>query len=161
VLQPVHRLARASGKLLEASAYLHDIGHFVSGTSHHKHSAYLIANSDLPGFTADERLTIAALCRFHRKSMPQPRHSHFQALHADAKRAVVYLAPLLRMADALDRGQSRRVRDISSSLRDGNLHLLVEAARDADLEIWSANQTVEAFRESYGQPVMFQRARRP
>ena len=46
----LHQLAPASGKLLEAAAYLHDIGHFVSDTSHHKHSAYLVANSDLPGF---------------------------------------------------------------------------------------------------------------
>ncbi len=31
---------RALGKLLQASAYLHDIGHYVSDTSHHKHSYY-------------------------------------------------------------------------------------------------------------------------
>ncbi len=161
VLQPVHRLARATGKLLEAAAYLHDVGHFVSGMAHHKHSAYLIANSDMPGFTANERLTIAALCRFHRKSMPEPRHSHFQALDADSKRVVVCLAPLLRMADALDRGHARKVRDVSSSLKDGNLHLLVEAASDADLEIWAANQAAEAFHESYRQPIFLQRSRKP
>ena len=51
ILQPVHRLPPAAGKLLEAAGYLHDIGHFVSGTGHHKHSAYLVANSDMPGFT--------------------------------------------------------------------------------------------------------------
>lgn len=157
VLQPAHRLPRASGKLLEASAYLHDIGHFVNGASHHKHSAYLIVNSDMPGFTNDERLTIAALCRFHRKSMPEPRHAHFQALHADIKRTVVLLAPLLRMADALDRGHGQKVRDVASALRDGNLHLLVEAAKDADLEIWAANQTADAFRKSYGRRIVFQR----
>jgi exopolyphosphatase/guanosine-5'-triphosphate,3'-diphosphate pyrophosphatase len=160
VLQPVHRLARATGKLLEASAYLHDIGHFVSGTSHHKHSAYLIANSDMPGFTANERLTIAALCRFHRKSMPEPRHSHFQALDPESKRVVVCLAPLLRMADALDRGHAQKVRDVSSSLKDGNLHLSVETANDADLEIWAANQAAEAFHESYSQPIFLQRSRK-
>lgn len=157
VLQPVHRLPRATGKLLEAAAHLHDIGHFVNGAGHHKHSAYLIVNSDMPGFTNDERLTIAALCRFHRKSMPEPGHAHFQALHADIKRTVVLLAPLLRMADALDRGHGQKVHDISSALRDGNLHLLVEAAKDADLEIWAANQTAEAFRKSYGRRIVFQR----
>ena len=159
VLLPVHRLSRATGKLLEASAYLHDIGHFVSGTSHHKHSAYLVANSDLPGFTEVERQTIAALCRFHRKSMPQPRHSHFQALDPDSKRVVLYLAPLLRMADALDRGHAQKVHDVTSALKDGNLHLMVDAADDADLEIWAANQAAEAFQESYNQSILL-RARR-
>jgi exopolyphosphatase/guanosine-5'-triphosphate,3'-diphosphate pyrophosphatase len=47
-MQPLHRQPPASGKLLEAAAYLHDIGHFISDTSHHKHSAYLVANSDRP-----------------------------------------------------------------------------------------------------------------
>ena len=107
-LQPVHRLPPAAGKLLEAASILHDVGHFVSGTGHHKHSAYLVANSDMPGFTDKERLTIAALCRFHRKSMPQPRHSHFLALDVEARRWVMCLAAILRIADSLDRGMRKR-----------------------------------------------------
>ncbi len=161
VLQPVHQLPPPAGKLLEASAYLHDIGHFVSGTGHHKHSAYLVANSDLPGFTDQERVTIAALCRFHRKSMPQPRHSYFQALAPDSKRMVTSLAPLLRIADALDRGHEQKVRDISSVLRDGNVNLLVQADQDADLEIWAANEAAKTFREVYAKPISLQRARSP
>src|SRR5690348_753333 len=51
VLRPLHQLPPAAGKLLEAAAYLHDIGHFVSDLGHHKHSAYLVANSEMPGFT--------------------------------------------------------------------------------------------------------------
>ncbi|HSW49019.1 MAG TPA: Ppx/GppA phosphatase family protein, partial [Bryobacteraceae bacterium] len=54
-LQPLHRLPMESGKLLEAAAWLHDVGHYVSDASHHKHSYYVVANSDLPGFTGRER----------------------------------------------------------------------------------------------------------
>ncbi len=160
ILQPVHQLPAAAGKLLEAGAYLHDIGHFVSGTGHHKHSAYLVANSDLPGFTDKERLTIAALCRFHRKSMPQPRHSHFQALEPDSKRVVTGLAPLLRIADSLDRGHEQKVKQITSVIRDGNLNLLVESEADPDLEIWAANEVADAFREVYATPLTIVRAKR-
>jgi len=159
ILQPIHRLAPAAGKLLEASAHLHDIGHFVSGTGHHKHSAYLVANSDMPGFTDSERLTIAALCRFHRKSMPQPRHSHFQALDMESKRAVQCLAPLLRIADSLDRGHAQRVKDISSEMKDGMITLLVDASTDADLEIWAANEAAQSFRETYAANISIQRAK--
>jgi exopolyphosphatase / guanosine-5'-triphosphate,3'-diphosphate pyrophosphatase len=159
VLQPIHQLPPAAGKLLEASAFLHDIGHFVSGTGHHKHSAYLVANSDLPGFTNKERLTIAALCRFHRKSLPQPRHSHFQLLDADSRRLVVSLAPLLRIADALDRGHEQKVRDLSSALKDGNVSLFVQADQDADLEIWAAGEAAKAFRDVYAKQISLQRAR--
>ena len=41
-LDTVHGLPPAAGKLLEAAAYLLDIGHFVSSASHHKHSYYLV-----------------------------------------------------------------------------------------------------------------------
>ena len=53
--QPLHQLAPQFGKILQAAAYLHDIGHYVNDASHHKHSYYLVANSDLSGFTNRER----------------------------------------------------------------------------------------------------------
>src|SRR5262249_43446752 len=40
-LQSQHGLPPNYGKVLEAAAYLHDIGHFVSDTRHHRHSFYL------------------------------------------------------------------------------------------------------------------------
>jgi len=155
ILQPVHRLPPDAGKLLEAASILHDIGHFVSNTGHHKHSAYLVANSDMPGFTDKERLNIAALCRFHRKSMPQARHSHFQALDVEARRWVTCLAAILRMADSLDRGHSQKVRNVTSTLRDGAIWLCVDAEAEADLEIWSASEASKIFGELYALPLQF------
>ena len=77
-LRPLHRLPLAKGRLLEAAAYLYNIGHFVNESRHHRHSQYLVANSDLPGFEDRERMVIAALCRYHRKSMPQASHERFR-----------------------------------------------------------------------------------
>lgn len=159
ILQPYHQLPPAAGKLLEAAGYLHDVGHFVSNTGHHKHSAYLVANSDMPGFTDKERLTIAAMCRFHRKSMPQPRHTEFQALEPDARRQVMLLAPLLRIADALDRSHEQKVKDVTSAIRDGNVNLLIQADDDIDLEVWSANEAAKTFREVYGKQLILQRTK--
>jgi exopolyphosphatase/guanosine-5'-triphosphate,3'-diphosphate pyrophosphatase len=159
LLQRVHLLPPDAGKLIEAAGYLHDIGHFISDTSHHKHSAYLVANSDMPGFTDKERLTLAALCRFHRKSMPQARHSHFQALAGDSKRVVTALAPLLRIADSLDRGHEQKVRDISAIPADSGVTILAHTDGDADLEIWAANEMAKTFREVYGTAITIQRTR--
>ncbi|MDQ2776465.1 MAG: Ppx/GppA family phosphatase [Acidobacteriota bacterium] len=155
LLQPVHRLPPEAGKLLESAGYLHDIGHFVSNTGHHKHSAYLIANSDMPGFTDKERLTLAALCRFHRKSLPQPRHTHFQALDMESKRLVSCLAPLLRMADSLDRGHAQRVTDISGGVKDGAAAIQVLALEEAGLEVFTANEAGKSFRDIFGVPISF------
>ena len=160
LLQPLHGLPPSAGKLLQAAAYLHDVGHFVSETGHHKHSAYLVANADLPGFTNRERVTIASLCRFHRKTMPQPRHTQFQALDAESKRIVISLTPLLRIADALDRGHGQKVHDVQSVVKNGALNLIVEADRDADLEIWAAGEAAEIFEQVYSLPVTLQRAKK-
>ncbi len=157
LLHPLHDLPPAAGRMLQASAYLHDIGHFVSDTGHHKHSAYLVSNSDMPGFTARERIAIAALCRFHRKSMPQPRHAHFQQLDAESKKTVMMLAPLLRIADSLDRSHQQKVHTVDGSIRGGSVALLVTANADADLELWAANEVTSAFSQVYGLPISIQR----
>ena len=46
-LRPVHGLGLETGRLLEAAAYLRDVGHMISDSSHHKHSQYIVQNSDL------------------------------------------------------------------------------------------------------------------
>jgi exopolyphosphatase/guanosine-5'-triphosphate,3'-diphosphate pyrophosphatase len=148
-LQPLHKLPASTGKLLEAAGHLHDIGHFVSDSSHHKHSYYLVANSDLPGFTDLERQTIALLCRYHRKSMPAPRHAVFQALDSETRRAVVMLSPLLRIADSLDRSHEQRVSDLRVEYRNGGITLELESSSDTDLETWAVERIADAFRETY------------
>jgi len=148
-LQPLHRLPPELGKLLEAAAYLHDIGHFVSATGHHKHSYYLVANSDLPGFTDNERHLIALLCRYHRKSMPTLRHSPFQAIDPDSRRAITLLAPLLRIADSLDRSHEQRVSDLQVQFRNGTVTLALDAEPDPDLEMWAVERNAETFRDTY------------
>ncbi len=63
-----HRLGLRDRILLHAAALLHDVGDYVRYEGHHKHSYYLIANSDLLGMTAAERAIVANVARYHRKS---------------------------------------------------------------------------------------------
>lgn len=157
--QTIHHLPPAAGKLLEAAGLLHDIGHYVSSTGHHKHSAYLVANSDLPGFTDKERKIISALCRFHRKSLPAPKHPPFDDLDAEAKQYVIGLTPLLRMADSLDRNKQGRVTNVRTTLRNGQITLLLESNADIDLETWAATESAKIFREVFHIPLTIERSR--
>jgi exopolyphosphatase/guanosine-5'-triphosphate,3'-diphosphate pyrophosphatase len=154
-LQPLHKLPADHGKLLEAAAYLHDVGHFVSDTGHHKHSLYLVLNSDLPGFTDRERMLIALLCRYHRKTMPTARHLPFQTLNTETKRGLTMLTPLLRIADALDSTQEQSIAGVACEHRNGAVVLSVSGDRDAELELWAAERAGEVFREVYGRPMVF------
>jgi exopolyphosphatase/guanosine-5'-triphosphate,3'-diphosphate pyrophosphatase len=158
-LQPIHKLAPEDGRLLEAAAYLYDSGHYVSDTRHHKHSYYLVANSDLPGFTRIEIELIANLCRYHRKALPTAEHDNLQALSADRRRAVNLLIPIIRMADSLDRSRGQRVRSVDCRVRDNDILITVNAPADTDidLELWAAERLAEIFRQSYGKPAMIAR----
>jgi exopolyphosphatase / guanosine-5'-triphosphate,3'-diphosphate pyrophosphatase len=158
--QNSHRLPAHYGRLLEAAAYLHDTGHYVSDTRHHKHSYYLVANSDMPGFTLNEREIIANLCRYHRKALPTPEHGNLQLLDVESRRAVAYLIPLLRLADSLDRSHGQRIRSIECKPRESDFLLTLHVAPDTDidLEIWAAERLTEVFRQVYNKPVSLARA---
>jgi exopolyphosphatase/guanosine-5'-triphosphate,3'-diphosphate pyrophosphatase len=158
-LQSLHRLPPALGKLLEAAAYLHDVGHYVSDTAHHKHSYYLVINSDLPGFTDTERQMIALLCRYHRRAMPVSRHSPFQTLDPESRRAILLLTPLLRIADSLDRSHEQRVSDLQIQLRNASVAIALESGQDTDLEMWAAERVADSFRETYQLPLTLTRVR--
>ena len=158
-LQPLHRLAPECGKLLEAAAYLHDVGHFISDTGHHKHSAYVVANSDMPGFTDLERLLTSTLCRYHRKTLPAGRHEEFASLDENSRRVVQALTPLLRLADSLDRSHEQRVDEIECQLRNGAIVVTLRSSRDTDLEQWAAERIGQAFQEVYGLPLTVTRNR--
>ncbi len=149
-LQPLHQLPLSTGRLLEASAYLYNIGHFVNENRHHRHSQYIVANSDLPGFSDIERMIIAHLCRYHRKSMPQPSHEEYEKLPFDAQRTILLLTPLLRLAVALDQSQEQRVDKVETFVREREVQIELHSERDTDIEEWQASQVAEVFREVYG-----------
>jgi exopolyphosphatase / guanosine-5'-triphosphate,3'-diphosphate pyrophosphatase len=157
--QPLHQLPQPYGRLLEAAAYLHDIGHYVSDSGHHRHSYYLVANSDMPGFTNRERELIANLCRYHRKSMPAPVHTSYQALSAEDKRALMLLIPLLRLADNLDLSHDQRIQSMECRLRDGQVVVQLGSPMDLDLEQWAAERVTEIFRQVYDRPLVVTSAR--
>jgi exopolyphosphatase / guanosine-5'-triphosphate,3'-diphosphate pyrophosphatase len=157
-LQPLHKLPPEFGKLMEAAAHLLDAGHFISSAAHHKHSGYIVQNSDMPGFTARERTLVAALCRFHRKALPSARYEVVQALLPEDRRAVAWLTPLLRIADGLDSGQEQKVERMDCEIRNGGVVVTLEG-ENIDLELWAAERAAESFRQIYEAPLQFIRAR--
>ncbi|HVX65451.1 MAG TPA: Ppx/GppA phosphatase family protein [Bryobacteraceae bacterium] len=156
--QSLHNLGPAYGKLLQAAAYLHDVGHYVNDQAHHKHSYYLVANSDMSGFTNREREFIANLCRYHRKAMPASDHNNHRGLDPEERRSLLLLIPLLRIADNLDRSGEQRIESISCLLRNGQPAIALNSSVDIELEQWAAERAGELFRHVYGRPVSIAKA---
>ncbi|MEO0970499.1 MAG: Ppx/GppA phosphatase family protein, partial [Cyanobacteria bacterium J06639_18] len=94
-------------ELLWAAAILHNCGYYVSHSAHHKHSYYLIRNSELLGYNETEIEIIANLARYHRKSAPKKKHENYRNLiHKEHRELVSQLSSLLRIATALDKRQN-------------------------------------------------------
>ncbi|MDH5492950.1 MAG: HD domain-containing protein, partial [Myxococcales bacterium] len=149
----LHGLGRAERGLLRLAALLHDVGDFVSPRSHHKHSQYVIENSELMGLSPSQRALVALVARYHRRAEPTTRHVAFRALEEVDRRLVRQLAAILRIADALDRGHLGKVRRLQARLKRGALQLEIEASADASLERWTLTRKAELFRKVFGKEV--------
>jgi exopolyphosphatase/guanosine-5'-triphosphate,3'-diphosphate pyrophosphatase len=93
------RLNGESSRLLGWAARLHEIGLSVAYTGYHKHGAYLVQNSDMPGFSRQDQEAIATLVRCQRRRIKSDR---FRILGSQAKSAK-RLAVLLRLGILLNR----------------------------------------------------------
>ncbi|MEW6338140.1 MAG: HD domain-containing protein [Acidobacteriota bacterium] len=153
-LRKLHGLGDADRRLLLAAAILHDIGSYVSYKRHHKHSLYLISNSELPGFTPKDMTLVANIARYHRKSEPASDHDAFVALEPRDQRRVEGLASLLRMADALDREHSRKVDSVRAQVKNKRLVLHIDGRGDLLLEKWALERKSDFFRRVYGLAVV-------
>ena len=110
-LQSWHRLGRRSRELLHSAALLHDIGwsQTPDGRGHHKWSARLIQKHGWKNLSPDEVALVSQVARYHRKVPPAAEHSEFQSLKPSAKKSVMILGGILRIADALDRTHSGKI----------------------------------------------------
>lgn len=91
-------------QLLTWAARLHEVGLAVSYSGYHKHGAYLVANSDLQGFSRDDQQLLAELIRTHRRKLA----SLFRELPPLRSELALRLAILLRLAVLLNRSRSSR-----------------------------------------------------
>jgi|SRR5579872_763369 len=152
-LQGVHGLGVAEREILYAAAMLHDVGRYLAASSHHKHSAYLIRNADLRGWTAGELMLVSAVARYHRRSMPKERHIEFAPLSPEARDRVAKLAGILRVADGLDARKLGIVAAVRAKAAAGVLNVEAEAAHEIDPELEAARAKSDLLAASLGMPV--------
>ena len=127
-LEMIHQLPSQSRDLLRAGALLHDIGWSVPDKPHHKASRDLImADSSIP-FQDEERVMVALIARYHRKTPPDNGHSLYCDLPPVKKDSVLYCSAILRMADALDRSHRCLVRDIRCTVTTDEVQVLCDTS---------------------------------
>ena len=151
----LHNWGLEERELLWAAAMLHNCGHYISHSSHHKHSYYLIRNGELLGYTETEVEIIANLARFHRKSGHKKKHDSYQNLQSKKYRQIVsQLSALLRLAVALDRRQIGAIKQVKCEYQPNlrELRLRLQPTQTDDqcvLELWSLDYKKDVFEAEY------------
>ena len=158
-LREEHQLDPRNEIVLYVAALLHEIGLYVSQQSHHKHSMYLIQNSELFGLSRKDVLLAALVARYYRRASPQPSHEGYAILGRDERVAVAKMAALLRVAVALDDSRSQRIKDFECTCESSRLIITVPQVKDLSLEQLALRQNGSLFEETFGMPVMLRTRR--
>ena len=151
----LHNWTKTEKELLWVAAVLHNCGIYVNHGAHHKHSYYLIRNSEVLGYSENELEVIANIARYHRKSKPKKRHPDYIKLSEYQQLMVRQLSAILRIAVALDRRQIGAIADLECKYdpeyRTLHLHLFAASPDDdCALELWSLDYKKPVFEEEFG-----------
>jgi exopolyphosphatase/guanosine-5'-triphosphate,3'-diphosphate pyrophosphatase len=154
-LAPIHELPPEYRTWIESAAMLRDIGKFMNYQGYHRHAQYIIANSEIFGFTATQRIITSAIARYIGKSRPEPQGRTMRQVpleeHEHVRRAVV----LLRLAVALNQDRASDVLQVRVRVYPKRVFLDLRPGRTgAELELWSLRKEAAWFREIFGRELL-------
>ncbi len=154
-LKAIHQLPPEYEQWLSAAAIMQEVGSFINRSGRHRHAYYIIANSEIFGFTTEQRRLIAAIARYVGKSRPSPQDRALRVLTPRDRQLVPKAIMLLRMARALNQGRKNAVVDIAAKTKDSAVQFRLETKRGgAELEAWSLLKEKNHFRELFGRDLV-------
>lgn len=149
-LKSVHQLPADYKVWLQSAAMMHSVGKFMNYQGHHRHTQYIIANSELYGFTPEQRLIVSAIARYLGKSRPTPADRVLRFIPVEQHVCIRRAAMLLRMAVALHQNQSSGVPRFRTRVMAKRVIItLTPGRRGVDLELWALRKEADYFREIF------------
>ena len=151
-LRSLHRLPPEYREWLSAAAMLYEVGDYVNRNGRHRHTHYIISNSEILGYTPQQRRLIAAIARYLGKSRPTLEDGPMKLVDPGDRDNVQKAILLLRLARALNLGRSRAVEKVRIGVRSAEVKLTLVPRRRSgvDLELWAIEKECSYFREVFG-----------
>jgi exopolyphosphatase/guanosine-5'-triphosphate,3'-diphosphate pyrophosphatase len=151
-LRSLHGGGSFERAILSGAALLHDIGVAIDYYNHDDHSAYLILNAELPGFTHREIALMALLAHYHRRGKPDVTPFKGVLTRDDEDRAAK-LGALLRLAEYLDRSRTQVVRSIRCRIQESAVQIMCQVRGDATTEVWATERNADLFKQVFKREV--------
>jgi len=149
-LKRVHELPEDYRHWLQAAAMMHEVGKFMNHQGHHRHTQYILANSEIYGFTTEQRALVAGIARYLGKSRPEPMDRMMRLIPAEEHANLVRAVVLLRLAVALNQDRASDVLRVKPMVYPRKVVLQLTPGRTgASLEMWSLRKEADYFLEVF------------
>jgi exopolyphosphatase/guanosine-5'-triphosphate,3'-diphosphate pyrophosphatase len=149
-----HGMGSRQRTMLETAAILHDVGTIISASGHQKHGHYIVSNSDIFGISREELLVIANVVLYHRGEPPSEADVEYLGLQREDRILVLKMASILRVADALDRSHSQKIKDIEVERSKAAVFLRSGGVPDISLELISMEKKADLFQDVFAYKIV-------
>jgi CHAD domain-containing protein len=154
-LAVLHRYSGDERFLLECAGLLHDIGWAFGQQGHHTRSFSMILDDRTLPLSDRERMIIALIARYHRKSVPGAKDEAFASLKPKDKKIVRTCSALLRVADGLDFTHSNRISSLTCTIFPDAVTCRLQHEGDIGVETARAVQKADLFMEVFSRRLVF------
>ncbi len=149
-LAKVHDLPPEYKMWIQAAAMMQEVGKFMNHQGHHRHTQYIIANSEIFGFSPEQRSIVAAIARYLGKSRPDAMDRPLRGITVEEQSRIERAVVLLRLAVALNQDRASAVVQIRTRVYPKRVVLEIVPGRGgAELELWAVRKEAPYFREVF------------
>ncbi len=150
-LKVLHKLPRPYVKILRVASMLHDVGSNMKFYDHHKHSMYIIMNSNLYGIPQKDLVTAAIVAGCHARDgfegLDLARFSNM--FTEDDIDAIKKLGVIVKIAECFDRSCGGLIVGLSCDVLGDSVILKTKTQGDCTLEIKDAMNALPEFRRAF------------
>jgi CHAD domain-containing protein len=141
--------------ILEIASLMHDVGRSKKEKAHHKATYKLMDRLTPPLSWSNQKMHLAAVvARYHRGTLPRNGQKTLEGLSPDQRQTVLYLAGILRLANAFDSAADGHVQRLQVRQQNGFLEIAAQgySPRDRIAETLAAARHL--LETVYDQPIM-------
>ena len=150
-LKVIHKLPRPYVKVLRVASMMHDIGTSLKFYDHHKHSMYVILNSNLYGIPQKDLIMASMVAALHyRDGLEQlDCQKYLDLLNEEEISAVRKLGVIVRIAECFDRSCGGVIVGLSCDVLGDSVILKTKTQGDCTLEIKDALGALNEFKRAF------------
>jgi exopolyphosphatase / guanosine-5'-triphosphate,3'-diphosphate pyrophosphatase len=146
----VHMLGEKERFYIEVASLLHDVGYFISSNQHDIHSYSIILNEDFIGFSEQDLILIANICRYHGDEIPMQSDENYRMLTFKEKIIVSKLSAILKIAEALDITHKQKISKLTITIDKLNVYFKFKSNKEILLEKWAFKKNAAFFQDVMG-----------